>query len=86
MGFNMLFYIIFGSNLLTGGPAQIAVFFAYFSVSQKKNIKRSPTGGPAQMVTVLRKANFSLQQRNKFYLTIMVVKTSLRRFLQLKPN
>ena len=35
---------------------------------------------------VLRKANFSLQQRNKFYLTIMVVETSLRRFLQLNPN
>ena len=40
----MLFYIIFETNLLTGGPAQIAVFFAYFSVSQKRNIKRSPNG------------------------------------------
>ena len=40
----MHFYIIFGTNLLTGGPAQIAVFFAYFSVSQKRNIKRSPNG------------------------------------------
>ena len=27
----------------------------------------------SSMVTVLRKANFSLLQRNKFYLTIMVV-------------
>ena len=44
MGFILHFYIIFGTNLLTGGPAQIAVFFAYFSVSQKKNIKRSPNG------------------------------------------
>ena len=43
MGFNMLFYIIFGTNLLTGGPTQIDVF-AYFSVSQKRNIKRSPNG------------------------------------------
>ena len=43
MGFNMFFYIIFGTNLLTGGPAQIAVFFAYFSVSQKSNIKRNET-------------------------------------------
>ena len=42
MGFTLHFYIIFGTNLLTGGPAQIAVFFAYFSVSQKRNIKRSP--------------------------------------------
>ena len=42
MSFILLFYIIFGTNLLTGGPAQIAAFFAYFSVSQKKNIKLSP--------------------------------------------
>ena len=35
--------IIFGTNLLTGGPTHIAVF-AYFSVSQKRNIKRSPNG------------------------------------------
>ena len=44
MGFTLHFYIIFGSNLLTGGPARIAVFFAYFSVSKKRNIKRSPNG------------------------------------------
>ena len=43
MGFIIHFYIIFGTNLLTGGPAQIA-FFAYFSVSQKRNIKRNPNG------------------------------------------
>ena len=42
MGFNMHFYIIFGTNLLTEGPVQIAVFFAYFSVLQKRNIKRNP--------------------------------------------
>ena len=42
MGFNMLFYIIFGTNLLTGGPVPVA-FFAYFSVSQKRNIKRNET-------------------------------------------
>ena len=41
MGFTKHFYIIFGTNLLTEGPVQIAVFF-YFSVSQKRNIKRSP--------------------------------------------
>ena len=39
----------------------------------------------SSMVTVLRKANFILLQRNKFYLTIMVVET-LRRYLQLNPN
>ena len=37
------FYIIFGTNLLTQGPVQIVVF-AYFSVSQKRNIKRTPNG------------------------------------------
>ena len=44
MGFIMHFYIIFGTNLLTQGPVQIAVFFAYFSVSQKRNIKQNPNG------------------------------------------
>ena len=43
MDFNMHFHIIFGTNLLTEGPVQIVVF-AYFSVSQKRNIKRSPNG------------------------------------------
>ena len=44
MGFVIHFYIIFGTNLLTGGPAHNCYFFAYFRVSQKKNIKRSPNG------------------------------------------
>ena len=44
MGFILHFYIIFGTNLLTGDPAQIVVFFAYFRVSKKRNIKRSPNG------------------------------------------
>ena len=43
MGFIIHFYIIFGTNLLTGGPARIAVFLP-ISVSQKRNIKRSPNG------------------------------------------
>ena len=44
MGFIIHFYIIFGTNLLTQGPVQVAIFFAYFSVSQKRNIKRNPNG------------------------------------------
>ena len=44
LGFIFHFYIIFGTNLLTGGPAQNCCFFAYFRVSQKKNIKRSANG------------------------------------------
>ena len=43
MGFTRHFYIIFGTNLLTGGPTHIVVF-ASFSVSKKRNIKRSPNG------------------------------------------
>ena len=44
MGLFLHFYTIFGTNLLTGGPTQIVVVFTYFSVSQKRNIKRSPNG------------------------------------------
>ena len=44
LGFIFHFYIIFGTNLLTGGPTQNCCFFAYFRVSQKKNIKWSPNG------------------------------------------
>ena len=44
LGFIFHFYIIFGTNLLTGGPAQNCYFFAYFSISKKQNIKRSPNG------------------------------------------
>ena len=44
MGFILHIYIIFGTNLLTGGPTRIAVFFAYFSISKKRNIKRIPNG------------------------------------------
>ena len=43
MGFILHIYIIFGTNLLTGGPTCIAAF-AYFSISKKRNIKRSPNG------------------------------------------
>ena len=42
LGFIFHFYIIFGTNLLTDGPAQNCYFFGYFSVSDKQNIKRSP--------------------------------------------
>ena len=37
MGFNMLFYIIFGTNILTKGPVQIAVFLP-ISVFRRKGI------------------------------------------------
>ena len=42
MGFTIHFYIIFGTNLLTGGLALVYVFF-YFRVSQKRYKKRNET-------------------------------------------
>ena len=38
MGFIMHFYIIFGTNLLTQGPVQIAVFFLPILVFRRKGI------------------------------------------------
>ena len=43
-GFILHFYIIFGTNLLTGGPTQIAVFFVYFRVSPKKEYETESKG------------------------------------------
>ena len=36
MGFNIPFYIIFGTNLLTEGPVQIVVFFCLFQCFAEK--------------------------------------------------
>ena len=36
LGFIIHFYIIFGTNLLTGGPAQIAVFCLFQSFAEKE--------------------------------------------------
>ena len=44
MGFIKHFYIIFGTNLLTQSPVPVYVFFPCFSVSKKRNIKRSRNG------------------------------------------
>ena len=57
MGFIIPFYIFFGTNLLTESPVQIAVFFAYFSVPQKRNIKRSPNGMKPSRGSFLNKHN-----------------------------
>ena len=48
MGFIMHFYIIFGTNLLTGGPTQIAVFCLFQSFAEKEyqtESKRNETFG-----------------------------------------
>ena len=39
----ILFYFIFGTNLLTQSPVSVSVF-SLFWVSQKRNAKRSPNG------------------------------------------
>ena len=66
MGFNIRFYIIFGTNLLTGGPVPVAVFFAYFSVSQKRNIKRNETFARIFLGTNATQETWSgSQRRNK---------------------
>ena len=36
MGFNMIFYIIFGTNLLTGGPVPVSVFSLFLSFAEKE--------------------------------------------------
>ena len=48
MGFILLIYIIFGTNLLTGGPAHIVVFclFQYFKEKEyQTESKRNETFG-----------------------------------------
>ena len=49
MGFTLHFYIIFGTNLLTGGPVQIVVFFCLFQCFAEKQYqtesKRNETFG-----------------------------------------
>ena len=48
MGFIVHFYIIFGTNLLTGGPAQIAVFCLFQCLAEKEyqtESKRNETFG-----------------------------------------
>ena len=49
MGFIIHFYIIFGTNLLTQGPVQIAVFFCLFEGFAEKEYqtesKRNETFG-----------------------------------------
>jgi len=48
MGFIIQFYIIFGTNLLTGGPAQIGVFCLFLCFAEKEcqtESKRNETFG-----------------------------------------
>ena len=56
MGFTIHFYIIFGTNLLTGGPAHIAVFclFQYFEEKEyQTESKQNETFGSVTFGTNL---------------------------------
>ena len=45
MGFTLHFYIIFGTNLLTGGPARIAVFCLFQCFEEKEYQTESKRNG-----------------------------------------
>ena len=66
MGFILHIYIIFGTNLLTGGPAHIAVFclFQYFKEKEyQMESKRNETFGSVIFGTnVIRKASSASQE------------------------
>ena len=54
MGFILHIYIIFGTNLLTGGPAHIAVFFLFQYFEEKEyqmESKRNETFGSVMFGT-----------------------------------
>ena len=65
MGLFIHFYIIFGTNLLTQGRVQIVVFFAYFSVSQKRNIKQNETFRRVIFGTNVIQGTWSRRQEKK---------------------
>ena len=64
MGFIFHFYIVFGTNLLTGGPAQNCYFFAFFSISKKQNIKRNETFGSAIFSSDKTQETWTLRQES----------------------
>ena len=70
MGFILHIYIIFGTNLLTGGPAHIAVFFCLFQYFDKKEYqtesKRNETFGSVIFGTnMIRRAWSASQEASK---------------------
>ena len=69
MGFILHIYIIFGTNLLTGGPAHIAVFclFQYFEEKEyETESKRNETFGSVLFGTnVIRRAWSASQEASE---------------------
>src|SRR3954466_9329296 len=65
MGLFIHFYIIFGTNLLTGGPAQIVVFCLFQSFAEKEyqtESKRNETFGNVIFGTNVIQRTWSLRQ------------------------
>ena len=68
MGFTLHFYIIFGTNLLTGGPAQIAVFFLFRCFEEKEyqmESKRNETFGSDLFGTNVIHGTWSASQETR---------------------
>ena len=57
MGFNMLFYIIFGTNLLTGGPVPVSVFCLFQCFAEKEYQMESKQNETFAMIFLGPKAN-----------------------------
>ena len=67
MGFTLHIYIIFGTNLLTGGPTRIAVFclFQYFEEKEyQMESKRNETFGSVIFGTNLIRRAWSASQES----------------------
>ena len=65
LGFIIHFYIIFETNLLTGGPAQIAVFCLFQSFAEKEyqtESKRNETFGNVIFGTNVIQRTWTLHQ------------------------
>ena len=57
MGFTLHFYIIFGTNLLTGGPMQIAIFCLFQCFAEKECQTESKRNETFAMLFLGPKAN-----------------------------
>jgi hypothetical protein len=65
MGCIIHFYIIFGTNLLTGGPAQIAIFCLFQCFAEKEyqtESKRNETFGNVIFGTNVIQGTWTLRQ------------------------
>ena len=68
LGFIIHFYIIFGTNLLTGGPARIAVFCLFQSSVENEyqtESKRNETFGNVIFETNMIQETWTLRQETK---------------------